>query len=104
MKRYNKTVIVLAIVCIVILSLSIISTHPILQNSTDAPEDMVDAAYAEAKGVYSNWLPLVPLYVTIEWYTEDKIYYTIQYLPAGTVEMVYSKIDGYSIEKALTGL
>ena len=47
---------------------------------------------------------MIPVYVRIDSYAEEKLYYTIYYFPFGTVGMSYVEGDGYNIEKSLSRL
>lgn len=64
----------------------------------------MQAIEGEAKGLYSKQIPLVPVYIHVDNYIENRVYYIIYYFPAGTVGMSYQDEDGYCIEKPLTGL
>ena len=64
----------------------------------------MEAVKEQAQGVYSSRLPLIPVYVRVDSYMEEKIFYTIYYFPFGTVEMSYIEGDGYNIEKSLSRL
>ena len=103
MKRGKKILIALSVLVAFIIMLGVISSNPIISNNAIAPEEFVEKVCAEAHGVYSTRLPLLPIYVTIDDYFGNMVYYTIHYFPFGTLGMSYSQIDGYSIEKPLTG-
>lgn len=71
-------------------------------NGIDVPEDVLRSVRGQAGGLYSHILPLIPIYVYVERYSEiGGIYYTIGYFPFGTVGM--SLGDGFHMEKPLTG-
>ena len=80
------------------------SKHPIVSCNIEIPESYMEAVKEQTEGVYSNRLPLIPVYVRINSYAEEKLYYTIYYFPLGTVEMRYVEGDGYNIEKPLTNM
>lgn len=80
------------------------SKRPIVSCDIEIPESYLEAAKEQAKGIYSKRLPLVPVYVSIEDYSEGVLYYTICYFPFGTVEMSYRDGDGYNMEKPLINM
>ena len=84
--------------------LCLFSAKPIVSCKIDLPDGYIEAVESEAEGFYSKTLPLVPVYVSVEEFTGNKVYYTIHYFPFGTVEMSYTENDGYNIEKPLTSL
>ena len=75
-----------------------LSSHPILSCNIDIPKDYLQAIEGEAKGLYSKQIPLVPVYIHVDNYIENRVYYIIYYFPAGTVGMSYQDEDGYCIE------
>ena len=75
-----------------------LSSHPILSCNIEIPKDYLQAIEGEAKGLYSKQIPLVPVYIHVDNYIENRVYYT------GTVGMSYQDEDGCCIEKPLTGL
>ena len=83
-------------------TLILLNRHPIV--SCDIPTIYMDAVKDQARGVYSQRLPLVPVYVRINQYEEGVLYYTIYYFPVGSVGMSYIGGDGYNIEKSLTNM
>ena len=93
-----------AIVVMLIVGLSIFASNPIISCKVDVPENYLEAIESQSKGTYSNVLPLVPIYVTVNRLEAETVYYTIHYFPFGSVGMSYTESDGYNIEKPLSGL
>lgn len=91
-----------AIVILLICALSLLSARPIVFRSVDLPERYVEAIESQSRGVYSSKLPLVPVIVSVDSFSQGRVTYTIYYFPFGTVGMSYSEHDGYNIEKPLT--
>ena len=85
-----------------IIFLCAITAHPPIFGKDGVSEEYLHAISAQSSGLYSEKLPLVPLFVTVEGFSGDRIFYTIHYLPLGTVTESYSKSDGYNTEKYLT--
>lgn len=81
-----------------------ISKNPIVSCDIEIPENYMEAVKEQAEGVYSKRLPLIPVYVRIDSYAQEKLYYAIYYFPLGTVGMSYVEGDGYNIEKPLTNM
>ena len=100
----KKAIIGIVIVAILIVGLSIFASNPIISCKVDVPENYLEAIESQIKGTYSNVLPLVPIYVTVNSLEAETVYYTIHYFPFGTVGMSYTETDGYNIEKPLSGL
>ena len=92
------------IVLLVCLLLSVFVYHPIVSSSFEIPEEYLEAIEGQAKGVYSNTLPLIPICISVDEYVDERVYYTIHYFPFGSVDMSYHDVDGYNIEDPLTGL
>jgi len=92
------------ITVVLIIMLFAFSHNPIVSCNIEIPESYMEAVKEQAEGVYSNRLPLIPIYVRIDSYAEEKLYYTIYYFPLGTVGMSYIEGDGYNIEKQLSRL
>lgn len=84
-----------------VLTLAVLSHHPVVICNTALPDGYLDAAQSQAAGAYSKNLPLAPVCVTIDSCSEAVMEYTIHYFPFGTVGMKYDG-DTYSIEKQLT--
>ena len=102
MKKLTKPVFIITIVLIILLR--IFSANLIISCDFDIPDATYEAIESQSKGVYSNKLPLVAVYVNVTDYSKGIAYYTIHYFPFGTVDMSYSESDGYNIEKQLTKL
>ena len=102
MKKLFKAIIFIAVALIIVLR--IFSANLIISCDFDMPNTTYEAIESQAKGVYSNKLPLVAVYVNITDYSDEKAYYTIHYFPFGSVDMSFSESDGYNIEKQLTKL
>ena len=92
------------ILSVMTIALGILSSHPVFSCDIEVPETHIQAIKSDAKGLYSNKVPFVPIYVEATAYSDDIVYYTIRYFPFGSVDMSYSEIDGYNIEKQLTKL
>ena len=100
----KRVIIAIMIVVTLIAGLCILVSNPIISCKKDVPEYYYEVIEAQSKGIYSNVLPLVPVYVNVNSLEAETVYYTIHYFPFGTVDMSYTKDDGYNIEKSLTGL
>ena len=98
-KKYFAMIIVI-IVLILTLCLSLFG--PTVVCRVTIPEHYLDAIESQAKGVYSRRVPLLPIYVSVDSFSEEIAYYTIHYFPFGTIGMSYTENDGYNIEKPLT--
>lgn len=92
------------ILSVMTIALGILSSHPVFSCDIEVPETHIQAIKSDAKGLYSNKVPLVPIYVEATAYSDDIVYYTIRYFPFGSVDMSYSEANGYNIEKQLTKL
>lgn len=103
-KKWIVGVAVGTVIVVFLFVLGWFTSHPILSCSIEVPEKYLDAIDAQAKGLYSNRVPLVPIYVSVDDYIGKRVYYTIYYFPFGTVGMSYHEEDGYGMEKSLTGL
>ena len=99
MKKGTLGTIILA--GLLIIALCILASRPMIFCTPDLPESHRKAIESQAAGVYSHKLPLVPVYVTVDSFSEESVYYTIHYFPFGTVDMAYTEGDGYNIEKPL---
>ena len=100
----KKRVIIFIIMMILFITgLSVLSSNPIISCKTDVPENGLRTIKSQARGVYSGRLPLVPVYVSVDDVSGNRVFYTIYYFPFGTVGMSYTEADGYNIEKPLTG-
>jgi len=100
----KKAIIGIIVVAILIVGLSIFASNPIISCKVDVPENYLEAIESQSKGTYSNVLPLVPIYVTVNRLEAETVYYTIHYFPFGSVGMSYTETDGYNIEKPLSSL
>ena len=91
--------------CVFLLAavLAVLAKNPIVQYKVEVPESYHAAIEGQAQGIYSNQVPLVPVYVRVTRYEEPRAFYTIYYFPFGTVGMSYANNDGYNCEKYLTG-
>lgn len=98
----KKIIISIIIAAMFIAGLGLLASNPIVNCKVDIPNHYLIAIESQSKGVYSNTLPLVPAYVSIDSISDGKAYYTIYYFPLGTVGMSYTEGDGYNIEKPLT--
>lgn len=92
------------VIILLLLLLAGFCVRPILICSADLPEPYLLAVRNDARGFYSSKLPLVPLYVTVDGFSDRGLYYTIHYFPFGSVGMSYLEGDGYNTEKPLSGL
>ncbi|MBR2037708.1 MAG: hypothetical protein IKJ16_07390 [Agathobacter sp.] len=102
MKKKIGMGIIITVVFIIVLF--VFSKNPIVSCNIEIPESYMEAVKEQAEGVYSKRLPLIPVYVRIDSYAEEKLYYTIYYFPLGTVGMSYIEGEGYNIEKQLSRL
>ncbi len=102
MNKPFKAVILIFIILTILLR--IFSANLIISCDFDIPHATYEAIENQAKGLYSNKLPLVAVYVNISDYSDGIARYTIHYFPFGTVDMSFSESDGYNIEKHLTRL
>ncbi len=95
---------VVLIISVLVIVLGVLSSRPVISCDIEVPETAMEAVKSQAKGLYSSKVPLVPVYVEVDNYSGDTVFYTIHYFPFGNVEMSYSEADGYNIEKQLTRL
>ena len=102
--RYRTWIVCGIIVVVLIAALGIFASGPIVSCKIEVPENYLEAIESQSKGVYSTTLPLVPVYTSVDSYSDGIVHYTIHYFPFGTVGMSYIEGDGYNIEKPLTGL
>lgn len=102
MKKKSFVTAIIAVVLVLVLCLS--AFNPVVVCSIDVPDTYFEAIESQSKGVYSRTVPLVPIHVSVDAFSEGRVYYTIHYFPFGTVGMSYAENDGYNIEKPLTGL
>ena len=98
MKKHRTiALIVLALAFILV----ICASEPIIIAPCDLPSRYLDAIRSQSGGIYSQRLPLIPLCVSVGSFSDESVYYTIHYLPFGTVDMSYTAGDGYNMEKPL---
>lgn len=72
-------------------------------NGIEVPEDILRSARGQAGGLYSLRLPLIPLYVYVESYSDTEgLYYYIGYFPIGSVKMSLAN-HTFNMEKPLVG-
>ena len=98
----KKKIVVAVVIVTLIVGLGFLSSNPIISPKTDISESYMEAIKGQSKGVYSKILLLVPIYVSVDSFSDDKVFYTIHYFPFGTVGMSYIEGDGFNIEKPLT--
>ena len=102
MKRKIGIGVILTVFLMIVLF--VFSRNPVVSRDIEIPEIYLEAVKEQAEGVYSKRLPLIPVYVRIDSFAEEKLYYTIYYFPLGSVGMSYTGGDGYNIEKPLTNM
>ena len=102
MKKKVCAVVLAAV--ILLAGLALFASNPLLSCNITLPDGYREAIESQAKGIYSQRVPLVPVYVTVDHFSNGKAFYTIHYFPFGTVGMSYTAQDGYGIEKQLSGL
>ena len=93
---------ILPLILVVTFTLTFLSRNPVISYKEEVPQGYKTAVESQVKGVYSSRLPLVPFYVSVERVENEKVFYTVYYLPFGSVEMSFSAVDGYNIEKELS--
>ena len=86
------------------LALGWLCGHPVVTGRDYVTPPLREAALQQARGLYSNRLPLVPVFVRLDGMEGGTVFYTIHYFPFGTVGMSFSEEGLYNIEKPLTGL
>ena len=94
----------MVVVFTVMLLLGILAHRPVILRGPELPEAYQDAVQDQARGLYSQRLPLVPVFVNVESIQEQTVQYTVYYFPFGSVGMSYHPADGYNIEKPLVGM
>lgn len=77
---------------------------PFVSCRIELPEHYIEAIESQSKGLYSNTLPLIPVYVSVDHFCDGRVYYTVHYFPLGSVGYSFMDSDGFNIEKPLTGL
>ena len=102
MNNRKRTAGILILMIVLLLFLSCM--RPIIFEIAEVPVSYLDAVRTQARGLYSTKLPLLPSFVTVDRFVENKVFYTIYYFPFGSVGMSYTDGDGYNTEKTLSGL
>lgn len=94
------------VVCCAVLFfvLCAVAAGPIVLCEGELPAGYLETIKKQSKGFYSNRLPLIPVYVSVESVSHREVFYTVHYFPAGTLGMSYIEEDGFNIVKPLTGL
>ena len=100
----RKTTAVIALVTVLGLLLAFLVQKPPVFCDLELPEGYSEAIRDQARGLYSQRLPLVPVFVNVESIQEQTVQYTVYYFPFGSVGMSYHPADGYNIEKPLVGM
>ena len=101
-----------AVLCAVLAALAL--KPPVVcpdEYEDDLTPEIHSAVQSVSRGIYSDHIPLVPVYVEmadilkqeIDGKTEQFVYFDIHYLYFGQVGMSWSSIDGYNLEKQLFG-
>ena len=100
-----------AVSCAVILmigtvcgGMALLVSRPLVVCRYELPDGYIDDIVAQAKGFYSERLPIIAACITVDDYSNGAAYYTIYYFPFGTVEMTYIGDGGFDCTKYLTGL
>ena len=86
----------------ILLVLGVFYHKPVVSYKTELPPNYIQAVESQSQGFYSKKLPLLAVYISVDKYTEEKVFYTIYYFPFGSVKMSYNENDGYNIEKELS--
>ena len=74
----KKVIFSIAIVVMLITDFGVLVANPIISGENDVPENYLEAIESQAQGLYSKVLPLVPIYITIDSFEKEKVYYTQQ--------------------------
>ena len=98
----RKTKITIVSVIVLTMLLGFLTLSPAVFCDLELPEGYSEAIRDQAKGLYSQRLPLVPIFVNVKSFQNERVHYTIYYFPFGSVGMSYAPADGYNIEKPLT--
>ena len=91
------------IAVLIFFGISTVASNPIISYKIDISDNYAKAIKNQASGIYSEHLPLIPIYVSVDSVSEESVFYTIYYFPFGTMGMSYTEHDVYNIEKPLTG-
>lgn len=100
----KNAILAVSVAVIMIICLCALSSNPIILGKENVSENTLEAIKSQSSGIYSNKLPLVPMFVTVDNTSDTQVFYTIHYFPLGTVGMSYTEEDGYNMEKQLTRL
>ncbi len=100
MKIHIKILAIVLVCSLVSETLSV----PYIAGKAKLSESQIEAIEEQARGRYSDALPLIPVFVRVDRVEGEQIFYTIFYFPFGIVGMSYLAGEGYNIEKPLTGL
>lgn len=103
MKKKKICAVIAALLLLDLLALCFFCDFPVLLETT-LPDPYTQAIKSQAKGPYSQNLPLIPICVRITGFDRETVHYTIYYFPFGSVGMSYHPQDGYNIEKPLSGI
>ena len=98
----KRMLITVTVIALLVACFAFLASNPIISQKSQIPEDFLEAIKSQSRGLYSTTLPLVPVFVSVENFSSDSVYYTIHYFPFGTVGMSYTEEEGYNIEKPLT--
>lgn len=77
----KKAMIAVVFVGVLFAGLCFLSSNPIISCKIDIPESYSEAIEAQAKGVYSRRLPLIPVCATVDSFSGNEVHYTIHYFP-----------------------
>lgn len=100
----KKMIIILISIVILIFFIRIFTCGPIISCRIELPAGYIKVIESQSKGQYSDTLPLIPVYVSVDCFCDGRVYYTVHYFPLGSVGYSFMDSDGFNIEKPLTGL
>ena len=103
MKKKSFCAAIAAVLLLGLLVLCVFCDYPILFGQ-EVPEHYEKAILSQAEGPYSQRLPLMPVFVRVEKFDTDAVFYTVFYFPFGSMDMSYHIRDGYNMEKPLIGI
>ena len=92
---------IILLIAAMVMAITLLYHKPVVSYKTELPQNYIQSIESQSKGFYSQKLPLLAVYISVDEYTEEKVFYTIHYFPFGSVKMSYNEIDGYNIEKEL---
>ena len=72
----KKAMIAVVFVGVLFAGLCFLSSNPIISCKIDIPESYSEAIEAQAKGVYSRRLPLIPVCATVDSFSGNEVHYT----------------------------